>query len=127
MTETIQQGDVSASAERCGNPGEQSGPSGDRQHEEPVFFDTLFRQKRKHGEYRVIDPPALNAPVADTHAHLQLLADPALALARAGIRDVRFVCTIVDVHEDGLTTYDQLNDWRFQGALNIARLVTRRC
>lgn len=113
MTETTQRdGEIASDGQR---------------REEPVFFDTLFRQKRKHGQYRVVDPPALNAPVADTHAHLQLLADPALALARCAIHGVRFVCSIVDVHEDGSATYDRLNDWRFQGALNIARLDTRRC
>ena len=49
---------------------------------EPLFRDALFRQKRKHGKFREVDAPRLEAPVADTHAHLQLLPDPALALAR---------------------------------------------
>lgn len=98
-----------------------------RDSEEPVFFDTLFRQKGKRGEYRVIDPPDVKAMVADTHAHLQMLSDPGLALARCGIHNVRFVCSIVDIYEDGSTTFDQLNDWKFKGALNIARLITRRC
>lgn len=102
-------------------------PAGETESEEPVFFDTLFRQKRKHGKYRVVDVPATGAPIADTHAHLQLLSDPALALARAGMRDVRFLCTIVDVSEDGSTTFDKLDEWKFQGALNIRRLLTRRC
>ena len=79
---------------------------------EPVFRDALFRQKRKHGKYRVVEPPALEALVADTHAHLQLLPDPALALARCAVHGVRFVCTIVDAFEDGATTFERLDAWR---------------
>lgn len=78
---------------------------------EPVFRDALFRQKRKHGVWREVEAPALEAPVADTHAHLQLLPDPALALARCAIHNVGFICTIVDVHEDGSTTFDSLKGW----------------
>lgn len=127
MTEEIERTDAAPDeAERGGC--EVNGAHEEREgREEPVFFDTLFRQKRKHGKYRVVDVPATGAPVADTHAHLQLLSDPALALARAGMRDVRFLCTIVDVSEDGSTTFDKLNDWKFEGALNIRRLLTRRC
>ena len=46
--------------------------------------------------------------MADTHAHLQLLPDPALALARCAAHRVSFVCTIVDAFEDGTTTFDDL-------------------
>ena len=45
----------------------------DDERQEPVFDDPQFRQKRKHGRYRVVDAPQLEGPVADTHAHLQLL------------------------------------------------------
>lgn len=83
---------------------------------EPVFRDALFRQKRKHGKYRVVEPPALEALVADTHAHLQLLPDPALALARCAVHGVRFVCTIVDAFEDGATTFERLDAWREEAA-----------
>ncbi len=41
----------------------------DEQSAEPVFDDPQFRQKRKHGRYRVVDAPQLEGPVADTHAH----------------------------------------------------------
>lgn len=95
--------------------------------EEPVFFDALFRQKRKHGEYRIVNSPKLEAPVADTHAHLQLQPDPALALGRCGIHEVHFVCTIVDVYEDGSTTFDELGSWMHQAAIKVHRLGTGRC
>ena len=83
---------------------------------EPVFRDALFRQKRKHGKYRVVEPPALEALMADTHAHLQLLPDPALALARCAVHGVGFVCTIVDAFEDGATTFERLDAWREEAA-----------
>ena len=95
--------------------------------EPPVFFDALFRQKRKHGQYRIVNAPALEGSVADTHAHLQLLDDPALAIGRCGIHKVHFVCTIVDVYEDGAKTFEQLDDWMHQGAVNVFRLGTGRC
>ena len=70
----------------------------DEQSAEPVFDDPQFRQKRKHGRYRVVDAPQLEGSVADTHAHLQLLPDPSYALARCAAHKVEFVCTNVDDH-----------------------------
>ena len=95
----------------------------DEQSAEPVFDDPQFRQKRKHGRYRVVDAPQLEGPVADTHAHLQLLPDPSYALARCAAHKVEFVCTIVDVFEDGTTTFDRLNSWRFEAAADAKRFV----
>lgn len=101
----------------------------DEQHtdDDPVFFDTLFHRKRKHGKWDTVDAPQLEGLVADTHAHLQLLADPALALARCAMHDVGFLCTISDVYEDGSTTYDQLSTWKHGAAVDIAKLVVHRC
>ncbi len=96
---------------------------GRRQSAEPVFDDPQFRQKRKHGRYRVVDAPQLEGPVADTHAHLQLLPDPSYALARCAAHKVEFVCTIVDVFEDGTATFDRLNSWRFEAAAAAKRFV----
>lgn len=93
--------------------------------EDPVFYDTLFRQKRKHGVWREVDAPMLEAPVADTHAHLQLLPDPALSLARCAAHDVGFVCTIVDVYEDGAATFENLSEWEVQAETYIHRFVQR--
>ena len=56
--------------------------------QDPVFYDALFRQKRKGGKWRVMPSPVPEGPVADTHAHLQMLADPACELARAGAHGV---------------------------------------
>ncbi len=77
---------------------------------EPIFDDALFRQKRKKGKFRVVEPPcpALEAPIADTHAHVHLLASPAAALAKAAVYGVDFICDIVDVWEDASDTFDQV-------------------
>ena len=44
----------------------------DETQTDPVFFDTLFHRKRKHGKWDTVDAPQLEGLVADTHAHLQL-------------------------------------------------------
>ena len=92
---------------------------------EPVFFDTLFHRKRKHGKWDTVDAPQLEGLVVDTHAHLQLLNDPALPLARCAAHGVGFLCTITDVYEDGPVTYDRLDAWRHEAAVDVARLVHR--
>lgn len=60
--------------------------------------------------------PRLGAPTADTHAHLDMLDDPAGALARAAAAEVSFVATIADVTEEPLRTYDGLLSWRREAA-----------
>lgn len=84
--------------------------------EEPMFRDALFRQKRKGGKWREVEAPTLEGPVADTHAHLQMLADPALELARAAAHNVRFVETIVDPADDGFATFDALPGWLMEAS-----------
>ena len=95
----------------------------DDERQEPVFDDPQFRQKRKHGRYRVVDAPQLEGPVADTHAHLQLLSDPSYALARCAAHKVEFVCTIVDAFEDGTATSSSDRTWRFEAAAAAKRFV----
>ncbi|WP_251197892.1 TatD family hydrolase [Anaerotardibacter muris] len=73
--------------------------------------DMLFYQKRKKGKIRFANPPQLCGPVADTHAHLDMLSDPALALARSAYYGVSFICTIMDVQEDHRTTFEKLPLW----------------
>lgn len=82
--------------------------------EEPVFRDALFRQKRKHGAWREVEAPRLEGPVADTHAHMQMLADPALEFARCTLHGVRFVACVCDVCEgnDDALLFDGLDTWR---------------
>lgn len=87
--------------------------------QDPVFYDALFRQKRKGGKWRVMPSPVLEGPVADTHAHLQMLADPACELARAGAHGVAFVETIVDPAEDGFATFEMLPLWLMEAARDL--------
>ncbi|MCD8315879.1 MAG: TatD family hydrolase [Eggerthellaceae bacterium] len=78
--------------------------------------DRYFRQPRKRGKWRVVVPPCLNAPIADTHAHLQMMSDRPLAIARSAYYGVRFIATIVDVCEDGLETFENLSYWEQEAA-----------
>lgn len=88
--------------------------------EEPLFEDAVFRQKRKHGKWRAVEAPVLEGPVADTHAHLQMLPSPAWALARAGAHGLGFVETIVDPAEDGFVSFEELPGW-LMGAVGLMR------
>jgi TatD DNase family protein len=57
------------------------------------------------------DLPRLGAQTADTHAHLDMLDDPAGALERAAVAGVMFVATVADVTEAPLGTFDALPGW----------------
>lgn len=95
---------------------------------DPLFYDTLFRQKKgKSGTYREVEPPVLDAPVADTHTHLQLQRDPALSIARCAVHNVSFLCTIVDIYEDGSTTFDELRSWLGSAMLGVRSLLHVCC
>ena len=76
--------------------------------DEPIFNDALFYQKRKHGKYRVEPAPSIDAPIADTHAHVQMLPDPALALAKCMLWGDDFVCVVCDVCEDAERAFGNL-------------------
>jgi TatD DNase family protein len=69
----------------------------------PLFADAKGRE--------VLAPDFGGVPVADTHAHLDMLEDPALALARAARAGVTFVATVADPSEDASRTYDSLPEW----------------
>ena len=69
---------------------------------EPLFADAKGRE---------VAAPDLGGPVADTHAHLDMLDDPGLALARAARAGVWFVATVADPSEDAHRTYDDLDSW----------------
>lgn len=88
----------------------------DNPEEAAAFRDTKFRQKRKHGTWREVPAPELGHVVADTHAHIHLLSDPALSLARAAVHGIGFVCAIVDPVEDGWGTFDQVEVWKRRAA-----------
>lgn len=63
------------------------------------------------GSGKTVVLPDLGAPTADTHAHLDMIADPAGALARASRAGVELVCSIVDLTEDPEITLDGLGGW----------------
>ena len=63
------------------------------------------------GSGKTVVLPRLGAPTADTHAHLDMLADPGGALARAARAGVSLVCTIVDLTEEPEVTFDGLAGW----------------
>lgn len=71
-------------------------------------FDPLFRDSKGRA---VATPDFGGNPVADTHAHLDMLEDPALALARAAIAGLGFIATVADVTEDAWRTYAELDSW----------------
>jgi len=61
---------------------------------------------------RIVDLPELGAPIADTHAHLDMFDDPAGVLERAAMTGVPLVLTVADLTEVPEGTYDNLNKWR---------------
>lgn len=89
--------------------------------------DELFRKHKKNGQAQIVNAPHLLTSVADSHAHLHLLADPALALARAGAHEVAFVETIVDVVEDGAAPFEQLDGWVAQAQLFVRQMGSLCC
>ncbi len=98
--------------------------------DEPLFADEYFRKKpKKHGrEWKVVDAPCMPAPVADTHAHLDMLRDPGLALARAGVHEVRFVEAMVDpLGAEGAQDFELLDGWLRDAQLAIRQMSTRIC
>ena len=75
-------------------------------------FSVSFFQKRKHHKYREVAAPVLPGLVADTHAHLEMLKNPAAELAKCAYHNVRFVCAMCDPAEDSHTTFDNLEAWQ---------------
>ena len=70
----------------------------------PPNRDYGFYQRRKHDKWREVAPPdpALEGPVADSHAHIHMLPDPAWELARCAANNVQFVCEVCDPSEDDI-------------------------
>lgn len=58
-----------------------------------------------------VEVPRLGGQTADTHAHLDMLDDPAGALERAAVAGVMFIATVADVTEAPLGTFDALGSW----------------
>ena len=80
----------------------------------PAEQDYKFYQKRKHEKWREVPPPepALETLVADSHAHIHSLRDPAWELIRCAANGVGYVCTFVDPSEDGSRPFDELCQWQ---------------
>lgn len=114
-----------AGAQTAGEPTAMPAATEPTEPTEPEFFDSLFRKRKKNGEWKIVETPDLGVLAVDAHCHLQYQKNPGLALARAGLHGVGFMCTVVDVYEDGTTTYDSLSKWNHEAALSMQRLFSR--
>lgn len=87
----------------------------------PPERDFGFYQRHKHDKWREVAPPGppLEAPVADSHAHIHMLPDPAWELARCAANGVDFVCEICDPSEDGARPFDELDAWRADADVEV--------
>jgi len=80
------------------------------QEQPEVFWDALFRTAKG----KEVLAPQLSCPVADSHAHLDMLSHPELALARCAAHGVDFVVSVIDPAEDAHTTYENLKAWEHE-------------
>ena len=78
---------------------------------EPLFQDAKGRE---------IAIPDLGGPVADTHAHLDMLEEPVRALVLAARTGVDFVATVADPTEAAARTYAELSGWLEAAATTLA-------
>lgn len=95
--------------------------------EEQVFADKRFRKKKKNGTYVEVPAPYMEALVADSHAHIHMLADPPLAIGRAGILGVQFICAMTDPVEDGTVLFDNYKQWIRKSMVHAHMLIGGRC
>ena len=79
----------------------------------PEVRDFGFYQRRKHDKWREVPAPepALEGVVADSHAHIHMLPDPAWELVRCAANGVGFVCEICDPSEDDLDIPGDVQGW----------------
>ena len=59
-------------------------------------------------------------PVADTHAHLDMLDDPPGALENAALAGVGLIATVADVTEDAERTFEELGGWIAEASRRLA-------
>ena len=88
----------------------------------PLERDFKFYQRRKHDKWCEVPAPELpdGARVADSHAHIHMLPDPAWELARCAANGVDYVCMIVDPTEDGSRPFDELAAWQAEAQAFLA-------
>lgn len=84
----------------------------------------LFFQKKKKGKRAVVPvpKPPLETPVADTHAHLDMLEDAPLALARAAYFGVGFICAMGNPVEKAWVNYQKLDEWDYAASHILSQL-----
>lgn len=73
-----------------------------------MSLSTFLSSKKKE----IALPDFEGALIADTHAHLDMLEDPARALARSAIAGLGLVVTVTSVHEHGRSTLAAIDGWR---------------
>lgn len=88
----------------------------------PTERDFGFYQRRKHDKWReVVAPePPLEGAVADTHAHVHTLPEPAWELVRCAANGVRFVCEVCDPSEDVLAIPEDVRAWQVEARAQMA-------
>lgn len=63
---------------------------------------TDFYEKRKKGKFRLVEPPDMSYPVADTHCHIEMFEDPAWTFVRCAAHNVTFLGCVIDSTDDGV-------------------------
>ena len=84
----------------------------------PLFADAKGR--------KVVAPDFGGVPIADTHAHLDMLEDPAAALALAAQAGIGFIATVADPSEDATRTYGELEGWLTSARELLAAVPSKR-
>lgn len=94
---------------------------------EPIFFDTGYHKRKKHNKWALVSDPfvAKRSPLVDSHAHIHMLPNPGLAMARAGAASVQFLGLVTDPSEDGTVVFDSLEAWNMEAALLVRSLVPK--
>lgn len=82
---------------------------------EGVPRDILFRSTKG----KVVGAPVFSTPIADTHAHLDMLESPGFTLARCAANGVGFIATVTDPSEDAASTYTMLDGWRLDAGRQL--------
>ena len=82
----------------------------------PPVRDCGFYQRKKHDKWRevAVPEPVLEGLLADSHAHIHMLPEPAWELVRCAANGVDYLCMIVDPAEDGSRPFDELEAWEAQ-------------
>ncbi len=75
--------------------------------DQELILDAQFRNSKG----QVVQKPAVEGLVADTHCHLDMLPRPGLALARCSASNVQLVVTVGDTSENAGHNYDMLAEW----------------